>query len=153
MALIQNMRNPNPRPAGISSRHIAASELNYIICPPRFQRGETQVTLDASDVQGHSRTRRLELQRIVDLDEPEACPHVKCRKVFRKVLVVSDPAKHPTRTFCACPYCLSKVTIAVKEVCQHYFGYLKKLPKSDSIPDECLICPKITQCLFNYHMG
>jgi hypothetical protein len=102
------------------------------------------VTLDASDVQSTSKTRRLELQRIVDLDEPEACPHVGCRKVFRKVLVVSDPAKHPTRTFCACPYCLSKVTIAVKEVCQHYFGYLKKLPKSDSIPDECSICPKIT---------
>ena len=151
--LVENVRYRNSRPFGISSRHIAVSELNYIMGPPRFHHGETQVTLDATDVQRTSKTRRLELQRIVDLDEAESCPNVGCGKVFRKVLVVSDLSKNPTRTFCACPYCLSKVKIAVKGVCQHYFGYLKKLSRSDSIPDECLICPKITQCLFNYHMG
>lgn len=31
--------------------------------------------------------------------------------------------------------------------CPHYYGYLKKLPKNVPIPDECLGCLKIVECL------
>ena len=31
--------------------------------------------------------------------------------------------------------------------CTHDFGYLKKRPKGTSIPDECLVCRKMIQCL------
>jgi len=31
--------------------------------------------------------------------------------------------------------------------CTHDFGYLKKRPKGTSVPDECLVCPKMIQCL------
>jgi DNA-directed RNA polymerase subunit RPC12/RpoP len=31
--------------------------------------------------------------------------------------------------------------------CQHGFGYLKKRSKGSPIPDECLICQKMIQCL------
>lgn len=31
--------------------------------------------------------------------------------------------------------------------CQHGFGYLKTRPKGSSIPDECLVCQKMIQCL------
>ncbi len=31
--------------------------------------------------------------------------------------------------------------------CIHYFGYLRKLPKSTSIPSECLGCRKVVECL------
>lgn len=31
--------------------------------------------------------------------------------------------------------------------CSYYFGYLRTLPKSASLPDECLGCPKIIKCL------
>jgi len=31
--------------------------------------------------------------------------------------------------------------------CTHDIGYLKKRPKGTSIPDECLVCPKMIQCL------
>jgi len=31
--------------------------------------------------------------------------------------------------------------------CQHHFGYLKKRPKNAPIPDECLTCQKMIQCL------
>jgi len=31
--------------------------------------------------------------------------------------------------------------------CSHGFGYLKKRPKGTPIPDECLICQKMIQCL------
>jgi len=31
--------------------------------------------------------------------------------------------------------------------CSHYFGYLRTLPKNSALPDECLGCPKIINCL------
>ena len=31
--------------------------------------------------------------------------------------------------------------------CPHYFGYLKKRPKNTPIPDTCLTCQKMIQCL------
>jgi hypothetical protein len=34
-----------------------------------------------------------------------------------------------------------------KTKCSHDFGYLKKRPKGTPIPDECLICPKMIQCI------
>jgi len=33
--------------------------------------------------------------------------------------------------------------------CPHFFGYVRTLPKSDPIPDECLGCPWIVQCLIH----
>ena len=31
--------------------------------------------------------------------------------------------------------------------CPHYFGYLAQRPKDVPIPQECLICPKIVECM------
>jgi len=31
--------------------------------------------------------------------------------------------------------------------CPHHFGYLASHPKNASIPEECLICPKILECM------
>jgi len=31
--------------------------------------------------------------------------------------------------------------------CPHHFGYLKEHPKRSPIPNECLTCPKIMECL------
>ena len=31
--------------------------------------------------------------------------------------------------------------------CSHFFGYVKTLPKNTPIPDECLWCPSIVDCL------
>jgi hypothetical protein len=32
--------------------------------------------------------------------------------------------------------------------CRHFFGYLKKIPKNTSIPDECYGCPRMVDCLY-----
>ena len=32
-------------------------------------------------------------------------------------------------------------------ICLHYFGYLVKLPKNFSIPEDCLLCSKVVECL------
>ena len=111
------------------------------------------MTLDANDVQRNSEIRRLELEKIIKLEKAAVCPNAECGKMFQNALVLTDLSKKPHETYHACPHCFSKVSIVVKTECQHYFGYLKKLPKNASIPDECLTCPKITQCLFNYHLG
>jgi len=31
--------------------------------------------------------------------------------------------------------------------CSHFFGYLRKIPKNTTIPDECFSCPKMVECL------
>jgi hypothetical protein len=31
--------------------------------------------------------------------------------------------------------------------CPHHLGYLKKRSKDESVPDSCLTCPKILQCM------
>lgn len=111
------------------------------------------MTVDANKVQRNSTIRTLELKKIIKLEKLIVCPNNVCGKMFQKALVLTDLSRKPTETYYACPYCFSKVKIAVKTECQHYFGYLKKLPKNASIPDECLTCERITQCLFNYHLG
>jgi hypothetical protein len=35
----------------------------------------------------------------------------------------------------------------VTVVCPHHLGYLKKRSKDESVPDSCLTCPKILQCM------
>lgn len=34
-----------------------------------------------------------------------------------------------------------------EHVCYHDFGHLRTIPKNASIPNECLGCPKIVECL------
>jgi hypothetical protein len=31
--------------------------------------------------------------------------------------------------------------------CSHHVGYLKKRSKDEAVPDSCLTCPKILQCM------
>jgi len=31
--------------------------------------------------------------------------------------------------------------------CSHFLGYLRKIPRNTSIPDECFTCPKMVECL------
>jgi len=39
------------------------------------------------------------------------------------------------------------------EACPYFFGYLRTLPRNDSIPDECLICIKVMQCMNRHTNG
>jgi len=35
-------------------------------------------------------------------------------------------------------------------ICLHYFGYLRFHPKTDPIPNECLVCQKLIECFKHY---
>jgi len=41
----------------------------------------------------------------------------------------------------------AKSSIENQRKCSHFFGYVKTLPKNTPIPDECLWCPSIVDCL------
>jgi hypothetical protein len=66
---------------------------------------------------------------------PETRPKKKNQKTEKKD---KPPEKKPP------------TTVKPKESgseCSHYFGYLRTLPKNASLPDECLGCSKIIECL------
>ena len=94
------------------------------------------------------------------------CPYNQCKKEFEKPVILTDLSKMPRETYYACPHCLTKVDVVVKDQsldtvsvktseggpentpseCPYRFGYLKALPKDAAIPDGCLTCPKLLQC-------
>jgi len=42
---------------------------------------------------------------------------------------------------------MNKIEVEVQASCRHELGYLKKRDRGLSIPDECLICPKMIECM------
>ena len=97
-----------------------------------------------------------------------------CGENFERPILATIVSNGSSKTYYACPRCLTKVgdlkpqkddrsrgeekasTITVhkakesesKEVgCEHFLGYLKKRPKNTPIPDECLTCNKMIECL------
>jgi len=93
------------------------------------------------------------------------CPYRECKKEFERPLMLTDFSRMPRETYYACPHCLTKVDVVVKDrlsavsletsgsapektpsECQYQFGYLKTLPRHATIPDGCLTCSKLLQC-------
>ena len=96
------------------------------------------------------------------------CP--ACGAAFEKGIELTNLSLAPRQTYLACPFCFSRLknepdkevispTFSeeplkspqnVEEVpskCPHHFGYLKERPKNAPIPDECLTCKKMVQCI------
>jgi DNA-directed RNA polymerase subunit RPC12/RpoP len=113
----------------------------------------------------------------LDADNSENQPFFRCsecRETFHKPIRATLSSQGYVQTYNACPRCLSKITIVkqekseeIKEAstlmenpkkisvakekdnvdCQHFLGYLKTRPKDKSIPDECLTCDKMIECM------
>ena len=95
----------------------------------------------------------------------------ECGEHYQKPILATVSANGNVQTYYACPHCLAKIDEAKtqkkeesKKVsakayrrpdakaetgtkCQHHFGYLKKRPKNTPIPDECLTCDRMIECL------
>jgi len=97
----------------------------------------------------------------------------ECDETFSQPLIATISSGGNSRTYYACPRCLSKVSEAKKPQstknteyavtekqsfkpagkneeyvnCKHFFGYLKGRKKDAAIPDECLTCEKMVECL------
>ncbi|MBX5326431.1 MAG: hypothetical protein ACQXXH_00780 [Candidatus Bathyarchaeia archaeon] len=81
----------------------------------------------------------------VDLEEPKP----RLPKLEKPVLPVEEDVEDvkedvkPLKRVEGVP----EVSVDKQDVCLHEFGYLKSRPKGKPIPDECLTCPKMIQCL------
>ena len=105
------------------------------------------------------------------------CPNKECARTFNKPLQATLTSEDRVKTYYACPYCLTEIKIGKSQKvtekhekakiatqtqkqrkkkvditdkranCPHYLGYLKERPKNTPIPDTCLSCPEIVQCL------
>ncbi|MDW8040172.1 MAG: hypothetical protein RMJ03_01945 [Nitrososphaerota archaeon] len=95
----------------------------------------------------------------------------QCGEVFPKPILATVSANGPPKTYYACPRCLTKVKEAaypktkeessksfvethkseknqeIEGKCPHFFGFLKKRHKNMPIPDECLTCNRMIECL------
>ena len=108
--------------------------------------------------------------------ENNGCSCESCGRIFENPIQLTNFSATPMQTYNACPFCFTRLEEnAIEEPnklkptifedstlsenkqketedqktgeCPHYFGYLKKRPKNTPIPDSCLICQKMMQCL------
>lgn len=95
----------------------------------------------------------------------------RCGRVVSAPVRLTDLSRRPVKeTYYACPFCFSRLDVEdVKEHLEHShaheksggkklalvavsncslgFGYLRTRPKDSVIPDECLTCSRILQCM------
>jgi DNA-directed RNA polymerase subunit RPC12/RpoP len=98
-----------------------------------------------------------------------------CGGMFNAPLLAMVFSDSPAEEYYACPKCLSKVrsverqkqakvdnivqednslgidvedTVAKEAGCTYHLGYLKKRPKKTPIPEECLTCSKMIECMY-----
>jgi DNA-directed RNA polymerase subunit RPC12/RpoP len=98
----------------------------------------------------------------------------ECGGTFQKPLRAIDSSKGNVEEYYACPRCMTKVDyrkaqpsiakvsgISVEErekapekpegdlACSHSLGYLRKRAKDMPIPDECLTCNRMIECMLH----
>ncbi len=100
----------------------------------------------------------------------------ECGQEYSNLLLTEICSEDHSQTYYACPRCLTKVSEIHKRPenkpeeeqkpispehltketpekseesgdCQHFFGYLKKRGKDESIPEDCLTCDKMIECM------
>jgi hypothetical protein len=101
------------------------------------------------------------------------CPNPSCGRVFTNPVKVENLGSKGEKVYDACPYCLTEITLkkdsepnkkseqqikahptekaskpsAKVEGCPHFFGYLSKRSAKEKIPEGCLTCGKIVECM------
>ena len=112
----------------------------------------------------------------IDEDNQNQPKCEECGTSYQKPLLATVSSRGLVQTYYACPRCLSKKGSPEQEEsqgsknddeavtpesshrrvmpkmednaeCKHSMGYLKKRPKDTPIPDECLTCGKMVECL------
>ena len=95
----------------------------------------------------------------------------ECGESFAKPLLTNISSQGLVQTYYACPRCLTEVhentqtetsgaeplTVqeevregpakAENEDCQHFLGYLRKRSRETAIPEACLTCRRIIECM------
>ncbi len=93
------------------------------------------------------------------------CPYPGCGKKFDQLIMLVDHTRIPRDTYYACPHCKSRIDVVFERKslrftnhsgngteedssdCPYYFGYLKLFSRGARIPEKCLTCKRLTECM------
>jgi hypothetical protein len=104
------------------------------------------------------------------------CQNVSCKRTFSTPLKTLNLQLSPTESYSACPFCLTEIKILEKPIeiqlenqqseeyqsapqvkadkntdiptkCHFHPGYLSERTSKDDIPDDCLVCKDIIECM------
>ena len=102
------------------------------------------------------------------------CTNDACKKVITKPLKTLNRQRSSKEPYYACPYCLTEITLTETENenepektdadvdvleeepgqnqeklsdCKHYFGYMSEKEHKQQMPEECMLCAKIIDCM------
>jgi DNA-directed RNA polymerase subunit RPC12/RpoP len=99
----------------------------------------------------------------------------ECGGAFKRPILATISMTDHKKTYYACPRCMTKVhdttrsenreaektafsnredrrpaaRLETNVKCEHFFGYLNKRQRDMQIPDECLTCSKMVECLLH----
>jgi hypothetical protein len=97
----------------------------------------------------------------------------ECGEEFERPLVATNSSGGRVQTYHACPHCLTEVAERMKQReekseapgfslgeskkpstkldtnvnCPHSLGFLKRRPKDTAIPEDCLTCERMIECM------
>lgn len=74
------------------------------------------------------------------------CLNPKCNRTFNNPIFVENLSSEETISYSGCPYCLTRIT-ETRTSCMHHFGYLSKSSRGKDIPEECITCEKVVECM------
>ena len=103
--------------------------------------------------------------------EREALTCDGCGKTYQKPILAKVSTPGHVQTYGACPHCMTKVydinalrneekrnpklspdtklsRINDQVKCDHFFGFLNKRAKGTPVPEHCLTCDKMVECLY-----
>jgi hypothetical protein len=102
------------------------------------------------------------------------CPNDACKKVITKPLKTLNRQQGSKEPYYACTYCLTEITLTETEKddtlekpaadvavleekpsqnqeklsdCKHYFGYMSEKEHKQEMPEECMLCSRIIDCM------
>ena len=112
-------------------------------------------------------------QRSLKLEGKEmfTCPNPSCGKVFAKPINTMN-LRDSAGPYQACPFCLTKIKISQPEIikpetseenrfskdkkdkskekpqaCNYHLGYLSERQDKQKIPDDCMVCQRLLDCM------
>jgi hypothetical protein len=104
------------------------------------------------------------------------CQNVSCKRTFNTPLNTLNLQLSPIESYSSCPFCLTEIKILEKPIeiqlenqpseanqseskekadknqdtitkCHFHPGYLSERTSKDNIPDDCLVCKDIIECM------
>ena len=104
---------------------------------------------------GKTFTNTIKVENMKSNTVYEACPYCLTEITVEKLASMGKRKvlKEKGKTKKEKPKDVQTVPVAEEKKCKHYFGYLSKRSAKKEIPDECIVCERIVQCMLKNISG